>query len=254
MTPHNVYIDILLDAISNEPFPSEDQREMLLTIKGHLAAVPDLGEELKRLYKVEHFTEFAIALMWIQQQVDLDPGRSEPAPDDQYLVSMKFRQAFSGGSSESEPSQSVVEEEPAAAEPARQDPPQVPGAEERPPVAYDPDAPEETFPQLLDKFVIAAQAGVDDKIKLLEKVMSAAAEIGQPESDYSSDLQEFCSTLLEFLSYAKRNEYMDDVRTMNILSTISDVASSWSSASIEARSGLLSDGIRALTDAQSHYE
>jgi len=59
---------------------------------------------------------------------------------------------------------------------------------------------------------------------------------------------------VEFLSYVRSNEYMDDVRTMNILSTISDAMASWSSASIETRSGLLSEGIKALSEAQSHFE
>lgn len=250
MTPHQAYIDALLDAVANEPFPSDEQRETLLAVKGHLASAPDLTEALKQLYKVEHFDEFALSLLWVQQQVQLDPARMEPTADDQYLVSMKFRQAFSEGQPEASPSFPVPAMEVPMPEPA----PEPPAAPEPLAVAYSSSAPEDTFPQLLDKFVIATQAGVDDRSRLLEKVVHSAGEISHPDSDYSSDLQEFCSKLVAFLSYVKGNQYLDDVRTMNILSAVSDAMTLWSSTSVEARAGLLSDGIKALAEAKSHFE
>lgn len=255
MTPQQVYLDALLDAISSEPFPSEDQRDMLLRLKEHLAKTPDPAMELKRLYRVEPFSELAMSLMWVAQSADQDAGRSEPTPDEQYFVSLKFRQAMGRSVPDVELSEPVDEQEVAVQEEPPPEPAQpVPMAPERPVVAYSADAPEDTFPQLLEKFVIATQAGVDDRTKLLEKVMNTAGEIGRPDSDYSSDLQEFCSKLVEFLSYARRNEFMDDVRTMNILSAVSDSMTSWGAASVESRAGLLSEGIRTLADAQSHFE
>ena len=254
MTPQQVYIDALLDAVANEPFPSDEQREVLVRVKEHLASAADLGEELKRLYAVDRFSEFALALMWAERQAEREPERSEPSADDQYLVSMKFRGAFAEEEqSEARPAAEPIEE-PVASDDVSQEVPPEPEAPTGPPVAFDPTAPEDTFPQLLDKFVVAMQAGVDDRNRLFDKVMNSASEIGQPESDYSSDLQEFCAKLVEFLSYAKRSEYMDDVRTLNILSAISDAMSTWSAASIETRSGLLADGTKTLAEARSHFE
>jgi hypothetical protein len=254
MTPQQMYVDALLDSIANEPFPSEDQRELLLAVKERLATASDLGDELRRLYAVDRFADFALSLLWVQKQCDSDPERSEPTADDQYFVSLKFRQAFAeerghGPAPEHQEAESIVENEP----PQEEAPPAA-VTEERSPVTYAADAAEDTFPQLLEKFVIAVQAGVDDKTRLFDKVVQLATDIGQPDSEYSSDLQEFCARLVEFLSYVRSNEYMDDVRTMNILSTISDAMASWSSASIETRSGLLSEGIKALSEAQSHFE
>ena len=253
MTSQQLYLDALLDAISSEPFPSEDQRDMLLKLKEHFAETADLAGELKRLYRVESFSELAISLMWVGQNAEADAGRSEPTPDEQYFVSLKFRQAMGRGVPDVEPA-GPVEAPEATAQEEPEPPSPEPMVEERPTVAYSPNAPEDSFPQLLEKFVIATQAGVDDRTRLLEKVMNMAGEIGRPDSDYSSDLQEFCSKLVEFLSYARRNEFMDDVRTMNILATVSDSMASWSAASIESRAGLLSDGIKTLSDAQSHFE
>jgi len=168
---------------------------------------------------------------------------------------LKFRQAMGRGVPDVEPAGPVeAPEATAQEEPVPEPPSPVPMVAERPAVVYSPNAPEDSFPQLLEKFVIATQAGVDDRTRLLEKVMNMAGEIGRPDSDYSSDLQDFCSKLVEFLSYARRNEFMDDVRTMNILATVSDSMASWSAASIESRAGLLSDGIKTLSDAQSHFE
>ena len=255
MTPQQQYLDALLDAISSEPFPSEDQRDMLQRLKEHFAKTSDITGELKRLYRVEPFSELAMSLMWVGQNAEQDAGRSEPTPDEQYFVSLKFRQAMGRGVPDLEPSRPVEDLEVSVQEePTPQPANPVTVAEERPAVAYSPNAPEDTFPQLLEKFVIATQAGVDDRTKLLEKVMNAAGEIGRPDSDYSGDLQEFCSKLVEFLSYARRNDFMDDVRTMNILSSVSDAMATWSSASIESRAGLLSDCIKTLADAQSHFE
>lgn len=255
MTPQQMYLDALLEAISSEPFPSEDQRDMLLKLKEHFANTPDLTGELKRLYRVDSFSELAMSLMWVRQNAEKDTGRSEPTPDEQYFVSLKFRQAMGRGVPGLEPLGPVEAPEASVQEePAPEPPNQVPLVEERPTVAYSPNAPEDTFPELLDKFVVASQTGVDDRTRLLEKVMNTAGEIGRPDSDYSSDLQEFCSKLVEFLSYARRNEFMDDVRTMNILSGVSDSMATWSAVSIESRAGLLTDGIKALADAQSHFE
>ena len=133
MTPHQVYIGALLDAISNEPFPSDDQREILLNMKTHLVNASDLGEELKKLYKVEHFADFALSFMWVHRQVDTDPGRSDATTDDQYLVSMKFRQAVAGGTPEPEPEQTEAQENLPPQESAILDAPRARGCERRAP-------------------------------------------------------------------------------------------------------------------------
>jgi len=257
MTPHQLYVGSVLEAVSTEPFSSEDQRELLLAIKDRIVSAPDLGNELRRLYSVGGFDEFALALMWMVKQAD---ERADPTADDQYLVSMKFRQAF--GAPEQEQAEEVEvshEDTPPEVElPGEETPTDaatpVSTPEERAPVAFAPDAAEDTFPQLLDKFVIAMQAGVDDRTRLFDKVLQSATEIGQPDSDYSSDLQEYCAKLVGFLSYVKDNDFLDDVRTLNILSTISDAMSAWDSASIESRMGLLAEGIKALADFRNHFE
>jgi hypothetical protein len=254
MNPQQTYIDSLLEAISNEPFSSDDQRETLIKLKEHLAAAPDLEQELKRLFRVEGFSHFALSLMWVRQELERNPERQELTADDQYLVSMKLRQAFGDVESPLESSEPAVTPDAEVREPQPEAPKEAPVEPQQPTVAYLADAPEETFPQLLEKFVIAMQAGVDDRTRLFERIMSSAGEIGQPESEYSSDLQELCANLVAFLSYVKGNNFMDDVRTMNILSSVSGAVATWSAASIEIRAGLLAEGIKTLAEAKSHFE
>jgi hypothetical protein len=68
------------------------------------------------------------------------------------------------------------------------------------------------------------------------------------------DYKQFCKLLTEFLEYISNNQYMDDVRVMNILSNIQDPFAQWAHSAPENRSGLLDPVNDILRDFKTMFE
>jgi len=57
------------------------------------------------------------------------------------------------------------------------------------------------------------------------------------------DYRQFCQMLVEFLQYITNNQFLDDVRVMNIVSNIQDPFTQWTRNEPENRSGMLDQAI-----------
>jgi hypothetical protein len=137
-----------------------------------------------------------------------------------------------------------VVEEPQASQPAV--PPAVPSSV---PVAS---GSEGEFAALVEKFVEAMQSGDDARNDLISQVRQQAQ--GFVGSEAPEMLRKYCQHLQEFLDYVEQNQFMDDVRTMNILSNITSPLSQWAAAAPEQQPGLLDEGVATLMDFKSLFE
>ena len=106
---------------------------------------------------------------------------------------------------------------------------------------------------MVEKFLEAVQSGNDNRTTLLSDIISEC-NVVIASSNASEDYKHFCSLLTEFLNYISVNEYMDDVRVMNMLSNIQDPFSQWAHSSTESRSGYLDSVIDILRDFKTMFE
>ncbi|GJQ21753.1 MAG: hypothetical protein HBSIN02_21080 [Bacteroidia bacterium] len=263
------YIHSLMDNVAEGQIASDAYRLTFGKIARRLAEAEDFDGELRKLYKVAGFSDFALSLMWIAEEVENDPAKTEYTMDEQQLVVSNFRYAvgdleippvgsepevpetFAGESREREtpemPSVLEMETPPASSqtEPESAPSPEVPPA--RP-------GSEADFAGLMEKFVEAMQSGSDDRDELFQAVIAQSKAFLADGSEAPDDLREFCGFLLEFLQYIMENGFMDDVRVMNILSNVSSPVSSWAQASPEAREGILAEGTEILRTFKSLFE
>jgi hypothetical protein len=108
------YITALLDGIPLEEFPAFEHRTAFEQIKEHLIGADDLVGELKTLYRVNNFSDFALSLLWIAEKVERDPSALEWTPDEQTLVVSSFRKAVGEEGGVSSPAFEPVTEVPPA--------------------------------------------------------------------------------------------------------------------------------------------
>jgi hypothetical protein len=97
------------------------------------------------------------------------------------------------------------------------------------------------------------QSGNDDRTKLLSDIINECNTILATGSA-SEDYKQFCRLLTEFLKYIANNQYLDDVRVMNILSNIQDPFAQWARSLPNNRTGLLDSVIDVLRDFKTMFE
>jgi len=281
MTRAQLYLSSLMENVSEGHIASDDHRLTFAKIREKIANTEDFEGELRQLYKVQGLGEFALSLMWIAERVEADPARMEYDAEEQGLIVDRFREAVGDAApaplgdlptpevSVEPPPQEVVEQEPVAVEappePVQEELPEMPAqlqmetagpideaekAVYAPPTGVD----ETQFGPLMERFVEAMQSGSEEREGLLGQILLQANAVAAPGSGASDELREFCQYLIEFLTYIRENGFMDDVRVMNILSNVSSPVSSWSQASPDARTGLLTEGIEILKTFKSLFE
>lgn len=261
----------LLDAFPTAELDTEDQRSTFEAIRHRLTASSDPVGELKLLYKVQGFSDVAITLLWAADRVE-KAGTPSAGPEDASLLLTAFRGA-TGGAVPAMPGGVAVQDDdnPFAAFGADQ--PSSPPADEQPSSlegfgsareADQFDSPdhsqsaatfsgdEKEFSTLLDQFVEAMQSGDDRRVSLLDQVVAACSVIGAGES--TDDFKEYCRALTEFLTYISQNQFLDDVRVMNILSNVSSPVSQWAATPPAERAGVLEEGIAPLREFKSLFE
>jgi len=277
-----------MENVSEGHIASDDHRLIFAKIKEKLANAEDFEGELRALYKVQGFDEFALSLMWIAERVETDPTKLEYNLEEQGLVVDRFRDAVGDVAPaplgdlptpgiplempqevvpEEIPEQEVTEQEASevAPEPVQEETPEMPAhlqmetvghIDESEQSVYAPptNVDESEFGPLVERFVEAMQSGSEDREGLLSQVSVQSNAIAAPGSGASGDLGEFCLYLIEFLNYITENGFMDDVRVMNILSNVSGPVSSWSQAAPDARTGLLVEGVEILKSFKSLFE
>jgi hypothetical protein len=70
----------------------------------------------------------------------------------------------------------------------------------------------------------------------------------------TDDYKQFCKMLIEFLEYISNNQYLDDVRVMNILSNIQDPFAQWARSIPNKRAGILGSVNDTLRDFKTMFE
>jgi len=114
-------------------------------------------------------------------------------------------------------------------------------------------AQELIFAGLLEKFLEAVQGGSDDRSTLMsdvKKECNTVLALSSPPEEY----KQFCQLLVEFLQYITDNQFLDDVRVMNIVSNIQDPVSQWARTEPGGRTGLLDPAIEILRDFKTMFE
>jgi hypothetical protein len=286
------YISILLERLPKWELRSYEHQTSLDRIRDRVTSASDIQAELNSLYRVKGFAEFALSLMWIADRVEKDTTLDESTLAEETLVFEKLRYALGDISVPSPESASATEtvdlpsssiESTASldlegmstlsSEPLRELTPS-PGPEGTPEVLLDswgkePQAlsqtpsmgggttmgheQEHSFSNLLEQFLESVQSGNDDRMKLLSDVINECNTVVNADS-VLEDYKQFCQLLMEFLQYISDNQYLDDIRVMNIVSNIQDPVSQWARSEQDNRTGLLDPAIEILRDFKTMFE
>ncbi|MBN1397325.1 MAG: hypothetical protein JXA06_04755 [Bacteroidetes bacterium] len=112
---------------------------------------------------------------------------------------------------------------------------------------------ERSFAALLERMLESIQSGSDERNALLSDVRNecnvVVNAISAPE-----EYKQFCKFLLEFLNYVTDNQFLDDIRVMNIVSNIQDPLSQWTHSESAGRANLLDSAIEILRDFKTMFE
>jgi hypothetical protein len=287
------YISILLERLPKWELRSYEHQTSLDRIRDRVTSASDIHAELNFLYQVKGFSEFALSLMWIADKVEKDATLDESTLAEETLVFEKLRYALGDISASSQESTATTEtvdlpslpgfestSSPALegmsispSEPLRELTPS-PEPEATPDVLLDswgkePQVPtqkpsvggsttmgseqERGFSNLLEHFLESVQSGKDDRTTLLSDVINECNMVVNADS-VSEDYKQFCQLLVEFLQYISDNQYLDDIRVMNIVSNIQDPVSQWARSEQNNRTGLLDPAIEILQDFKTMFE
>jgi hypothetical protein len=231
MTQAQEVVQSLLSNVPVEEFSTDEQRAVFKKVRERLTCASDLNEELRSLYRVKNFSEFALCLMWIVERVERNPLMLAASPEDETLVSSSFRRALSEG---------------LTAEAGVGAPTEPAGTAQL--SAVDPAG----FSFLIEQFAEAVQGGDESRAVLLENVVRECNAV--VAGDYAEDHKGFCGLLADFLSYISENQLLDDIRVLNILANIPTPIAQWANAAPDERAGLLEEATDVLRDFRSHFE
>ena len=217
---HDVLATIL------ESFPvaelsTDVQQTTFLGIKNRLLSAPDVEEELKTLYKVNGFSDFAAGLLWVVDRAAKSPATPGISMEDETLLLATFRRALG--------------EQAAAPSPA-------PGGGEV----------EIALATALERFTEAVQGGTEDRETFHVSLLGMAE--GPDLQSIGGDAAQFAGLLADFLKYISENQLFDDIRVINILSNVSSSVSQWANTSPDARAGILEESLNLLRDFRSQFE
>ncbi len=282
------YISILLERLPKYELRSYEHQTTLDRIRDRVSSTSDIHAELLKLYQVKGCADFALSLMWIADKVEKDSTKEESTIDEETLVFSKFRQAVGDVST---PEQESNSDGTTFDTPGSQEFGSIPSSEPKlefdlssPPEFGSIPAPEPTidaifgtaeqapeitqstsggstsenkqelsFALLLEQFLEAVQSGNDVRTKLLSDILSECNTVLASGSE-PEDYKQFCKLLTEFLQYISNNQYLDDVRVMNILSNIQDPFAQWARSKPNDRTGVLDSVNDILRDFKTMFE
>ncbi len=287
------YISILLERLPKWELRSYEHQTSLDRIRDRVTSSSDIYAELNSLYQVKGFAEFALSLMWIADKVEKDTTLDESTLAEETLVFEKLRYALGDISVPSQESTSITETVDLPSSPGFESAPSPalegmsissseslreltpsPEPEATPEVLLDswgkePQAPSQTlsmgdsttmgseqergFSNLLERFLESVQSGNDDRTTLLSDVINECNTVVNADS-VPEDYKQFCQLLVEFLEYISDNQYLDDIRVMNIVSNIQDPVNQWARSDENNRTGLLDPAIEILRDFKTMFE
>lgn len=223
---HDVLATIL------ESFPvaeltTDEQQQTFLGIKNRLLSAADVEEELKTLFKVNGFSDFAAGLLWVVDRGTKSPALSAISMEDETLLLATFRRALGDQADQPQPAAAVSGGEA--------------GSEA-----------EKVLASGLDKFSEAVQGGTEDRERLLTELAGIAE--GAEIQSAGGDGAQFAGHLADFLKYIAEYQLFDDIRVINILSNISSSISQWANAPADSRAGLIDEPLSLVRDFRSQFE
>lgn len=266
MTQAQQYIDTLLGHIPTWELKSIEDRNMFDEIKERLATSEDLTADLAALYRVKGLADFALCLLWIMEKAETNPWQSDPSADEENLVFTMFKKARGGESASSllDSLSAGSASEPLSAQGQQStnpfagfsfessaSPQKSNTAVQSTGGAVSPEQ-EKNFANLLEKFLEAIQNAAEERISLMESMKAECRTFLALSS--STDLHEFCRLILEFLDYVDDNQFIDDIRVMNIISNIQGPYLQWKENPPENRTGILDPALEILRDFKSMFE
>jgi hypothetical protein len=280
------YISVLLERLPKWELRSYEHQTTLDQIRDKITSTSDLQTELQSLYRVHGFAEFALSLMWIADKVEKEMTLDESTLAEETLVFEKLRSAL--GELAEPPQELTSKNEPddgqslsglgaavistserlslsSTPTPESMSTPDVLlhswGAQPQEPsqesaVQSDGVLGEEqvrNFAYLLEHLLESVQSGSDDRTTSVTNVLNECnVVIGAVSAP--ADYKQFCQLLSEFLQYISENQFLDDIRVMNIVSNIQDPVNQWAQSDQSNRTGLLDPAIDILRDYKTMFE
>ena len=226
MTQTNEVVQALFANFPIVELGSDEQRQVFNRLKTRFGQTPDAAAELKNLYKVKGFSDFAAVMMWILERAQKDPQLAATSPEDETLLLSTFRRAMGEQGMPSARDLSTGGET---------------GASD-----------EKGFASQLERFSEAVQGGIDGRGAQLENLFNECEGIANSSSD--AGFKQFGALLADFLKYIAENELLDDVRVINIVSNVSSSVSEWAISPSDARHGLMEEALGMLRDFKTHFE
>jgi len=221
--------DVLATILESFPvaeLSTDEQQQTFLGIKNRLLSATDVQEELKTLFKVNGFSDFAAGLLWVVDRMAQSPGATGISMEDETLLLASFRRAL--GEQVSQPS-------PAGSSGGG-------GGGEV----------EMALATALERFAEAVQGGTDDRDTFHVSLLGMAE--GPEIQAVGDEAAQFAGLLADFLKYISDNQLLDDIRVINILSNTSSSFSQWANTPPGGRSGLLEESLSLLKDFRSQFE
>jgi hypothetical protein len=277
------YISILLERLPKWELRSYEHQTSLDRIRDKITSASNIQSELQSLYRVNGFSEFALSLMWIAAKVEKDTSLDESTLAEETLVFEKLRQALgdisdispnansqdqtvslpgSDSNSMSAPHEPMFGVTPSA-EPTptpavlldswgveQQGTPQTPSVTGT--ASWGPEQ-ERSFASSLERFLESVQSGSDDRTTLLSSMIHECKTAVQSAS-LQNDFKQFCELFVEFLQFVSDNQFLDDIRVMNIVSNVQDPIAQWTRTEQPHRADMLSPAIEILRDFKTMFE
>jgi hypothetical protein len=226
MTQTNDVVQTLFANFPIGELGSDEHRQIFEKLRSRFGQSSDASEELKNLYKVKGFSDFAAVMMWILERAQKDPQLAATSSEDETLLLSTFRKAMGEQVFPSAPSPSAGEG--------------LGGSDER------------GFASQLDQFSESVQSGIEGRGAQLENLFNECEGIANRASD--PDFKQFGTLMADFLKFIAEGELLDDVRVINIVSNISSSVSQWAIAPADARHGLIEEALGMLRDFRTHFE
>ncbi|MGH2569189.1 MAG: hypothetical protein ACRDGA_12700, partial [Bacteroidota bacterium] len=103
MSRSKQYVVSLLDNVPITELTAFEHRSSFEQIRERLSGSDDVEQELKTLYRVNNFSDFALNLLWIANKAERDSSMLESTPEEQTLILSAFRKAVGEAGEIAEP-------------------------------------------------------------------------------------------------------------------------------------------------------
>lgn len=233
MTDSNTILRAILANFPAAELSAGEPQRVFENIRARLTDAPDAAEELKNLYKVQGFSDFATGLMWMVDRAEKNPGQVSIGPEDETLLLSSFRKAVADVSPSQEHAIPMVDVGQAGGGDTG-------GSDRR------------VFAGQVEQFAESVQSGSGGTRLLLEDLTAECDSIVQRGG--APDLVEFATLFGDLLRFISEGDLFDDVRVINILSNISSAISGWANTPDDSRTGLMEEALNILRESKTHFE